>query len=409
MNHLRFVLFILCLLFAGSHTSGQQPDRDQGKFVEYENAFYQQIKASLDSTGEEQPDTVFKMDVSGYDLPGSPEEFKQAWYNPPLSQGRTGTCWCFCTTSFFESEIYRLTGKQVKLSEMYTVYWEYVEKARRFMRTRGDSYFAQGSEANAVPRIWEKYGIVPADAYTGKPPEQKFHDHREMFTEMKDFLNSVKETNNWNESAALSTIRSILDHYMGPPPETVTAGNTTYSPREYLQKVLEINLDEYVDILSLKEKPYYRQVEYPVPDNWWHSDIYYNVPLDVFMSAIKQAVREGYTLSIGGDVSEAGYLADQDVAMVPSFDIPSEYITEDARQFRFSNETTTDDHGIHLVGYQETDSADWYLIKDSGSSARNGEDKGFFFFHEDYVKLKMMDFMIHKDAVEEVLKEFSSQ
>ena len=409
MKRLHLLSVILCMIFVSAPMLGQHPGGDQGTFIEYENAFYQQIKVSLDSTGEEPPDTVFKMDVSGYELPDSPEEFNQAWHYPPLSQGRTGTCWCFCTTSFFESEIHRLTGKQVKLSEMYTVYWEYVEKARRFIRTRGESYFAQGSEANAVPRIWEEYGIVPAEAYPGKPADQRYHDHRQMFTEMEDFLNSMAETNNWNEAAALSTIRSILDHYMGRPPETVTVGNTTYSPEAYLHKVLELNPDDYVDILSLKEKPYYRQVEYPVPDNWWHSDIYYNVPLNVFMSLLKRAVREGYTLSIGGDVSEAGYLADHDVAMVPTFDIPAEYITEDARQFRFSNETTTDDHGIHLVGYQEMDGAEWYLIKDSGSSSRNGDHEGFYFFHEDYVKLKMMDFMIHKDAVEDVLKKFSSQ
>jgi len=37
-------------------------------------------------------------------------------------------CWCFSTTSFLESEIYRLTQRKIKLSELHTVYWEYVEK-----------------------------------------------------------------------------------------------------------------------------------------------------------------------------------------------------------------------------------------------------------------------------------------
>ena len=38
---------------------------------------------------------------------------------PVISQGRTGTCWSFSSTSFLESEIIRLTGKQIDLSEMY--------------------------------------------------------------------------------------------------------------------------------------------------------------------------------------------------------------------------------------------------------------------------------------------------
>ena len=50
---------------------------------------------------------------------------------------------------------------------MYTVYWEYVEKAKRYIKERGNSAFEEGSEANAVPRIWKMYGIVPDEAYTG--------------------------------------------------------------------------------------------------------------------------------------------------------------------------------------------------------------------------------------------------
>ena len=46
--------------------------------------------------------------------------------------------------------------------------------------------------------------------------------------------------------------------------------------------------------------------EYKVGDNWWHSKDYYNIPLDDFMSVLKNAIRNGYSIGIGGDVSEAG-------------------------------------------------------------------------------------------------------
>ena len=48
----------------------------------------------------------------------------------------------------------------------------------------------------------------------------------------------------------------------------------------------------------------------------------------------------------------------------------------------------------------------WYLIKDSGSSSRNGLNKGHYFYSEDYIKLKMMNYTIHKSAVEDILKKF---
>jgi bleomycin hydrolase len=299
---------------------------------------------------------------------------------------------------------------KVKLSEMYTVYWEYVEKTRRFIRERGLSAFEEGSEANAVTRMWAQYGAVPEDAYPGLLNGRKFHNHEAMITEMKNYLSSLKASSSWDETVAIATIKSILNHYMGEPPTEITYNGKKIGPVQYLKEVIKIKPDDYVDILSYMQQPFYKQVEYEVPDNWWHSSEYYNVPLDVFMSALKSVVRKGYTVSIGGDVSEPGFDRFTQCAIIPDFDIPSAYINDDARQFRFSNQTTTDDHGLHLVGYLEKDGKDWYLIKDSGSGSRNNDpaakEFGYYFFSEDYVKLKMMDFMVHKDAVKEILAKF---
>ena len=47
------------------------------------------------------------------------------------------------------------------------------------------------------------------------------------------------------------------------------------------------------------------------------------------------------------------------------------------------------------------------LIKDSGAGSRNAGDKGYYFYHEDYVKLKIMDFMVHKDMFKDYLSKFN--
>jgi bleomycin hydrolase len=385
-----------------------QEKKDTGSMVEYRNEFWDSIKTVADEFAREtkEPRMKFMMDLQGYDLPQSKEEFTRYWHNDPVSQGRSGMCWCYSTTSFFESEVYRIHEKKIKISELHTVYWEYVEKARGFIRTHGDTYLGEGSEANAVPRIWRKYGAVPAQAYTGLKPDQVFHDHSQMFDEFETYLKFVKEKNLWDEQSVITNIRAILNYHIGEPPETFMYEGKEYTPQEFLNRVIRLDMDDYVDIMSLKEMPYYETGEYDVPDNWWHSEEYHNVPLSVFMDVIKGSVRNGYTIVIGGDVSETGYNSHAEVALVPSYDIPAEYIDENARQFRFSNGTTTDDHGIHLVGYMEEDGKDWYLIKDSGSGSRNGQNKGYYFYHEDYIKLKIMDFMIHKDAVTEILKKF---
>ena len=402
-------LLLITIFFAFQALLLAQNEKETGKFVEEKAGYYKNvILKSIDeyNNPEKEKKKIFQLDFSEMDLPKSKDEFKSYWYNDPVSQGRTGTCWCFSTTSYFESEVYRLHQKKVKLSEMYTVYWEYVEKAKRFIKERGDSEFDEGSEANAVPRIWKKYGVVPKEAYTGLLPGQEFYDHKALIAEMKTYLENVKSTNAWDEEEAIKVIKSILNHYMTVPPTEFTFENKKYTPMEFLNNYLQLKLDDYLDILSYMQKPFYQQVEYEVLDNWWHSKDYYNVPLNDFMEALKSAIRNGYTMALGGDVSEAGYNSWEKVAVVPTFDIPSEYINDDARQFRFSNGTTTDDHGIHLVGYQVKDGKNWYLIKDSGSGSRNTGDKGFYFYQEDYVKLKMMDFMVHKDAVKDLLKKF---
>ena len=385
---------------------------EKGKGFYYESIL-KDVSAVEEKLSEKEPFVRFVMDQSGMDLPNNPSLYKTVWSNPTVSQGNTGTCWSFSTTSFYESEVLRLYGKRVQISEIYFAYCEYIEKARRFVQKRGNSVFSEGSEGNAVARIMKTYGAVPLDAYTGLIDGRKFHSHAKMVEEMTAFLNSLKTSNAWNVEYALETIKSIMNHYIGVPPTEFVVEGKTYTPQTYLKDYLQLNPDDYVEILSYKQEPYWQQVEYKVPDNWWHNKEYYNVPLDDFMAALKKAVKAGYTLSIGGDVSESGFSRETNCAMIPDYDIPSAYINEDARQFRFSNETTTDDHGMQLIGYLENYKGlgkDWFLIKDSSSGSRNvGKDNpnfGYYFFHEDYIKLKMMGFTVHKDAVKDLLMKF---
>jgi bleomycin hydrolase len=394
-------ILIVALLVSGVAVSQEKPKKDKGIFVEPKNAFWDEIQKATEEFGKKKPEPqkAFVVDLAAFDAPKSLDGFNAVWHNPPVSQAATNTCWCFSTTSFFESEIFRIHGKKVRLSEMYTVRGEYIERARRFVRERGNSAVAEGSEANAVTRDWKLYGCMPWEAYSGLLPGQKFHDHQKLIAEVSSYLAHLKSSNAWNEDEAVATVVSILDHHLGVPPAKFMVEGTEYTPKSYLKEYLKIDPDDYVDVLSYMQKPYGQQVEYEVPDNWWHSADYYNVPLDTYMKILKSALKAGYSVSLGGDISEPGRNAAKKVFMVPTFDIPSEYIDENARQYRFSNGSTTDDHGIHLIGYKETKGGNWFLIKDSGSSAHNAEPKGYYFLTEDYVKLKMMDFMVHKDAV----------
>lgn len=412
------ILLSLVAFFSVCGVQAQTPRKDVLEIRPYKPGYFDKdimkgIEQFESVKAPEKKRPGYKVDVTkiGY-YPKSVDEFSTWWKNNPISQGNSSTCWSFSTTSYFETEVYRLSKQTVKISEMYTAYWEYVEKARRFVQQRGASLFDEGSEGNAVVRIYKMYGAVPLEDYTGMAPGQNYHNHEPMVAEMKAYLNSVKSLNAWNEEEVISTIKAIMNHYIGMPPAKVKVNGKEMTPKQYLTDVLKLNMDDYVDVTSIMGKPYWAKVEYEVPDNWWHDSSYYNVPLNDYMAIVKAAVRAGYTMMIGGDVSEPGFDPWNQIAVVPSFDIPSEYIDESARMIRFVNGSTTDDHGMHLVGFLEKDGKDWYLVKDSGSGSRNcgkeSKNFGFYFMHEDYVKLKMMGFLIHKDAVKEILKKFKA-
>ncbi|GAB4283760.1 MAG: C1 family peptidase [Marinilabiliales bacterium] len=335
--------------------------------------------------------------------PVNPDDYTVFWHTEPVSQGYTGTCWCFSATSFMESEVKRINNIEVNLSEMWTVYWEYVERALDFVKTRGETYFEQGSEANAIPKIWSKYGIVPFEAYHGLKEGDKYHNHKDMVEEMKEYLKKVKENNAWNEEEVASTIKSILNYYMGEPPEKFNYKGQQYTPSEFLNNYLKLKMQDYFSFMSTAEFPYNEMHELVEADNWWHASNYWNLSLEDYMTLIKETLKQGYTISICGDISEPGFSSYYEVAIVPDFDIPSKYINESSRVFRMKNGSTTDDHCVHAVGYRIINGEWWFLMKDSGGSGFDGDHHGYCFMHEDYIKLKMMNILIHKSAAKDIL------
>ncbi len=360
------------------------------------------IKKARKEKKENRP--VLLSSLPADERPEGPKVFKSVFHFEPQAQFYTGTCWAFAGTSFLESEVYRIKGKKVKLAEMHTVYWEYVEKARRFVQMRGESDFSEGSQVNAVNRMWAKYGVVPLSVYDGVVAEDGLHDHLRMYDELNAFLKYIETEQIWDEDFVVSGIRLILDKYLGTPPQEFEFEGKRYTPVSFLREALGINPDDYVQFMSTKQLPFYQTGLFDVPDNWWKDDTYYNVPLEDFMGVVDGAILNGYSVGIGGDVSEPGKNFHLDIAFIPTFDIPFEFIDQDARELRIYNHTTTDDHGIHLVGVTKVAGKKWYLIKDSGRSARHGRFDGYYFFREDFIKLKMLTVLVHKDSAKKLIE-----
>ena len=396
----KIILTLLMLPVAWGYS--QQPvDR-----LEYSipgRGFYQKIME--DAARETPPAGTARpvMSNPGKPFPGHPSLYHTLWHQPPLSQGETGTCWCFASVSFLESECKRTTGYEIKLSEMYFVYMEYLERAAEFVRTRGGITFTEGSEASSLPLLLEKYGALPAGAYPGKPPHNQFHHHRQMISEMQEYLEHIRYSRAWDEASVTKVIRSILDHHMGPPPLDFVMGGRRFTPRQFASEVFKLNPRDYVHFMSNLRQPQNQRGELTEDDNWRRFDEYYNVSVEDFAFLASYALENGYTVCICGDISEPGFDRTTGAARIPDFDIPSSHINAFARELRLYNGTTMDDHCMHLVGVTRQNGAYWFLTKDSGAGGFDTPSPGYRFLHEDYIRLKMMNLMMHKEAARPVL------
>jgi bleomycin hydrolase len=331
--------------------------------------------------------------------PHSIDIFKAAAHLPAVNQDTTNACWSFANLSFVESEMQRLGMKPVKLAMMYPVYFSFIEKARYFIKTRGESRFAPGGLFTDVFETIEKYGIVPLSAYEGMTENCSTFNHTELEDELKNLMAKTAAAENWDEKRVLSKVRKMLDAHLGTPPKEFMFDGRKFTPKKFLFEIVKLPWKDYIIVTSFMYAPFYKFTSLDVPDNWGKREIYFNVPLDVFYASLKSAVQNGYSAAFDSDTGEPGRMGEQDAVFVPEFDIPSNMINQQAREFRFDNKSTTDDHLMHFIGFKEIEGDDWFLVKDSWRTAWDGQFPGYYFFHGDYIKLKVLAYVVHKDAV----------
>ncbi|MCF7832096.1 MAG: peptidase C1 [Candidatus Marinimicrobia bacterium] len=359
-----------------------------------ENKITEEIR---DAVKDEQEYTLFAS-VEGIEVPTSIDVFQAFFHFPPKHQGLTSSCWAHTGISFIETEVQRLQGKEIKLSVMQIVYCDYLEKAKYYIETRGEKDLRRGSEVAGVFRIAEEYGLIPEANYAGNPTAEGF-DTGLLHDELRAYLDHVYENNFWDEEIAMTAIRAILDKHLGKIPETFAYRGKDYTPESFYKKVLKFEPKKYTAIQSTLAFPFHEYTEFPFPDNWWHGKEYYNLPVEEFYQAIVKAIKNGYSVPIGGDTSEPGFNRYAGIAFIPTADIPLEYIDQDAREYRINNETTGDDHAIHIVGYVQINGVDWFLIKDSSRTAYQSSHPGYYYFRGDYIKLKMLNAVVPTDFI----------
>ena len=333
---------------------------------------------------------------------------------PVKNQYKSGTCWVFSTNSFIESEIMRLGNGKVDLSEMYVVRNMYIQKAEHYIRYQGNAGFGSGGEPHDVINAIRQYGLIPFSAYPGMPNGQTKPVHNEMDAVLKSMLDAMlklpdgKLNPNWK-----AAFIGALDGYLGTPPANFTYQGKNYTPKSFAT-AMGINPDDYVELTSFSHHPFYSTCVLEVPDNWANYP-FYNVPLQDLKRVVDESLGSNYSVDWASDDSEKGFSFKNGVAIVPEknfedmtqgerdsmFMKPSleKEINQANRQEAFDDLSTTDDHGMQIVGYANDQTGKpYYLVKNSWGTDRNDLD-GYLYCSVPYFLYKTTAILVNKHAL----------
>ncbi|MRR20425.1 aminopeptidase [bacterium] len=349
---------------------------------------------------------------------------------PVKNQSATGTCWCFATTSFMESELIRLGKGEYDLSEMFVVRKTYENRIYDNYLRQGKGNLGEGSLSPSWVRVFTEDGLMPQEAYSGISYDSKTHNHRELQAYV-DALTTVPVKMKRISQESDEVTEAVLDIYLGEVPESFTYRGQTYTPKSFAAS-LGLNMDDYVNITSFTHFPFYSEGVLEVPDNW-EMNRFYNVPLDELIQIMDNSLNQGYTVNWDGDVSERGFSHANGVAINPdmskidmsastdrarfentqadrsgglSFDRPYPEIdvTQDIRQRGYEAFVTTDDHLMHLTGIvKDQNGTKYYVTKNSWGTDRNPFG-GYLNMSESFVRAKTIYIMVHKDAIPQAIR-----
>ena len=346
------------------------------------------------------------------------------------NQSRAGTCWCYSSMAFLESELLRMGKGEYDFSEMYIVHQTYLDRADAAVRTHGDVSFSQGGSFYDVIYGMKKFGLVPEEVMR---PGVMYGDTLSNHTELTAVSDAVVaaiakgklrklQTDNNHNPLWKKAIAAIHDIYLGKCPEKFTYKGKEYTPHSFFEST-GLNPNDYISLTSYTHHPFYEPFVLEIQDNWrWGQS--YNLPIDEFMQVFDNAINNGYPIAWGSDVSEQGFTRDG-VAVMPDTEKvqelsgsdmahwlkmkpeekklntkpqPQKWCTQEERQEAYDNWETTDDHGMLIYGIaKDQEGNDYYMVKNSWGKA--GKYEGLWYASKAFVRYKTMNIVVNKNAL----------
>lgn len=269
------------------------------------------------------------------------------------NQKQSGRCWMFASLNTFRYHtIKKFNLKTFEFSQTYPLFWDKLEKSNWFLENILDTLdepldgrllaflladpVADGGQWDMFKALVKKYGVVPKDCM---PETVNSSSTREMVGTLTRLLrgDAKRLRESYKAGVALDELREMKKEMMsgvyrllaiclGEPPQSVDvrlhdkngklALSGTFTPQEFFQKAVGIELDDYVSLISAPtaDKPYNHVYSVSRLGNVVEAGgvRYLNLEIDELKRAALKQLHDELPVWFGCDVGQ-NYLRDEGI------------------------------------------------------------------------------------------------
>ncbi|WEV45661.1 aminopeptidase C [Streptococcaceae bacterium ESL0687] len=369
--------------------------------------------------------------------------------DPITNQKQSGRCWMFAALNTFRHKIltdYKLDN--FELSQAHTFFWDKYEKSNWFfdnilatasedledrnVRFLLDTPQQDGGQWDMVVAIFQKYGVVPKAIY---PESISSSASRELNQYLNKLLRQDAEilrqvAREGGDTIAkkeelLEEVFTLLATSLGLPPKTFDfeyrdKNNEFHklegvSPKEFYDKFVGLNLDDYVSIINAptEDKPYNRSYTVEFLGNVVGSrDVrHLNVEMNRFKELAISQMQQGETVWFGCDVGQfsdrkAGIMALDTYDFKGALDL--DFTQTKAGRLNYSESLMT--HAMVITGVDLDENGNSLKWKIENSWGDKVGDKGYFVASDAWMDEYTYQIVVRKDLLtEEELKAYEAE
>ena len=266
-------------------------------------------------------------------------------------QKRSGRCWMFASLNTMRYRIMKKLGiKTFELSQAYPLFWDKYERANWFFEniiaTAGEELTSRevaylladplcdGGQWDMFRSLVKKYGVVPKEAMPETVCSSNTGDMNKYLTRYlragaKRLRDALAAGATADEARAVKQelmegVYRMLAICLGEPPASFEVrirdeknelkANGTYTPQQFFAEFVDMNLDDYVSIISAPtaDKPYLRSYTVKYLGNVVEDGTvrYVNLPIDALKRVAVAQLKDGLPVWFGSDVDQGFLSAD---------------------------------------------------------------------------------------------------